>query len=116
MDQGFRMVRTEGLDGYISVTSEVDATRHPPPPDHHSWHDAVDQLVLDYIDHIGELLPIVTASEAEQAGPVLRHAMAAVAATRSTVSPQIFEAIRRSLPDELEQAGESAHKRERECV
>lgn len=108
MDKGFRMVRTEGLDGYISVTSEVEAQTHPPPPPQGmgTWTEAVDGLVGDYIDHIGELLPIVTASEAEQAGPVLRHAMAAVAATRSVVSPALFEAIRQSLPHELEQNGE----------
>jgi hypothetical protein len=110
MDKGFRMVRTEGLDGYISVTSEVDAQSHPPPKGASSWSEAVDGLVADYIDHIGELLPIVTASEAEQAGPVLRHAMAAVAATRGVVSPALFEAMRASLPYELEQNGECNYR------
>lgn len=106
VDKGFRMVRTEGLDGYISVTSEVDAHWHPPPSGPSSWIKAIDGLVADYIDSIGELLPIVTASEAEQAGPVLRHAMAAVAATRNCVSPSLFQAIRQALPYELDQSGE----------
>lgn len=94
-------------DGTILAAFDSAAADAGPPlpiPDalrSDSWHEVISRLVETFFSKIAPLLPIVERDEGDEAGDLLRLAMAGVAASRRNCPKEIFETIRQLLKQEM---------------
>lgn len=70
-----------------------------------SWGEVASRLVEKFLGHVVPVIPIVVCGEVGVASGPLLHAMAAVAAARSDVSPLVFEALRYLTHKEVNDLG-----------
>jgi hypothetical protein len=73
-----------------------------------SWDEVVSRLVEVYLAQVSPTMPIVVREEMMNAGSTLRHAMAAVAATRKACPKEVFVALRYILRRDIATKGECA--------
>lgn len=72
-----------------------------------SWDEVVSRLVEVFLAQVAPTMPIICRQEVTDAGPTLRHAMAAVAAARKACPREVFVALRYILRRDIVAQGES---------
>ncbi|WWC93139.1 uncharacterized protein L201_008106 [Kwoniella dendrophila CBS 6074] len=98
----------ESGDGYILVTSPIQAPPSVDPPSHvvealrsPSWTEVVNRLMETFLVYISPLIPIVTREEMPEVTQTLCHAMAAVAAARRNCPKEIFDCLNYIVTQEM---------------
>ena len=114
---GFTMVIGSGATGgdHIAVTAprpsllDID-TSLIDPLEMDSRSEMITRLVESYVTHVDFLFPIVSVDDSKRCSPGLSHAMAAVAATRRDCPQKVFDALRETVKQEIEDNGESPQR------